>query len=86
MAAEGLVGVASSAHSAVLVEVNAETDFVTRNTKFQARRLAHSCGAALTVARRPQELVRDAANAALGLNRVLGQSVRHVDRPGRWTN
>ena len=36
VAAEGLVGVASSAHAAVLVELNCETDFVARNPKFQA--------------------------------------------------
>lgn len=36
IAAEGLVGVASSGTSAALVEINAETDFVARNEKFQA--------------------------------------------------
>ena len=34
-AAEGLVGVASDATSAVVVEVNSETDFVARNDAFQ---------------------------------------------------
>ena len=34
-AAEGLVGVASNASSAVVVEVNSETDFVARNAAFQ---------------------------------------------------
>ncbi len=34
-AAEGLVGVASDAASAVVVEVNSETDFVARNDSFQ---------------------------------------------------
>lgn len=34
-AAEGLVGVASDAGSAVVVEVNSETDFVARNAAFQ---------------------------------------------------
>lgn len=34
-AAEGLIGVASDATSAVLVEVNSETDFVARNDAFQ---------------------------------------------------
>ena len=33
--AEGLVGVASSGTSAAAVEINAETDFVARNEKFQ---------------------------------------------------
>lgn len=36
VAAEGLIGVASSGTSAVLVEVNSETDFVARNDQFQA--------------------------------------------------
>ncbi|EIM78167.1 elongation factor Ts [Nitratireductor aquibiodomus RA22] len=35
-AAEGLIGVASDANSAVVVEVNSETDFVARNDAFQA--------------------------------------------------
>ncbi len=34
-AAEGLIGVASDASSAVVVEVNSETDFVARNEAFQ---------------------------------------------------
>ncbi len=34
-AAEGLIGVASDATSAVVVEVNSETDFVARNAAFQ---------------------------------------------------
>lgn len=36
VAAEGLVAVESSGHYAVALEVNAETDFVARNTDFQA--------------------------------------------------
>ena len=35
VAAEGLVGAASSGTAAALVEVNSETDFVARNEKFQ---------------------------------------------------
>jgi len=34
-ATEGLVGVASGPHTAAMVEVNAETDFVARNEQFQ---------------------------------------------------
>jgi elongation factor Ts len=34
-AAEGLIGIASSSHKAVVVEVNSETDFVARNDGFQ---------------------------------------------------
>lgn len=40
VAAEGLIGVASTGTTAALVEVNAETDFVARNNLFQA--LVHS--------------------------------------------
>jgi elongation factor Ts len=36
VAAEGLVGVASAPCKAAMVEVNAETDFVSRNERFQA--------------------------------------------------
>ena len=36
VAAEGLVGIASEPGRAAMVEVNAETDFVARNDKFQA--------------------------------------------------
>jgi elongation factor Ts len=36
VAAEGLIGVASTGQRAAMVEVNAETDFVARNEKFQA--------------------------------------------------
>jgi elongation factor Ts len=36
VAAEGLVGIASSPGRAAMVEVNAETDFVARNDQFQA--------------------------------------------------
>jgi elongation factor Ts len=36
VAAEGLVGVAASGTTAVVVEVNSETDFVARNEEFQA--------------------------------------------------
>ena len=36
VAAEGLVGVATMANKGAVVEVNAETDFVARNEKFQA--------------------------------------------------
>ena len=36
VAAEGLVGVASGGTRAAVVEVNSETDFVARNTQFQA--------------------------------------------------
>lgn len=43
VAAEGLVGVASSKNKAAMVEVNAETDFVARNEAFQnvVEQIAH---------------------------------------------
>ncbi|KAA3512051.1 MULTISPECIES: translation elongation factor Ts [Agrobacterium] len=34
-AAEGLIGIASAGHKAVVVEINSETDFVARNDAFQ---------------------------------------------------
>ncbi|MDB5556757.1 MAG: translation elongation factor Ts [Rhizobium sp.] len=34
-AAEGLIGIASGGHKAVIVEINSETDFVARNEAFQ---------------------------------------------------
>ncbi len=48
IAAEGLVGVASAAGAAAMVEVNAETDFVARNETFQAF-VAAVAGVALAV-------------------------------------
>src|SRR5436190_15122064 len=36
VAAEGLIGIATGPQSAVMVEVNSETDFVARNADFQA--------------------------------------------------
>ena len=46
IAAEGLVGLASSGTSAALVEVNSETDFVGKNAEFQAA-VREVAGAAL---------------------------------------
>lgn len=48
VAAEGLVGVASSGKSGAVVEVNSETDFVARNEQFQSmvRTIAGLAGAA----------------------------------------
>ena len=48
VAAEGLVGVASGPNIAAMVEVNAETDFVARNEKFQ-NFVAEVAGLALSV-------------------------------------
>jgi elongation factor Ts len=36
VAAEGLIGVASTSNAAAMIEINAETDFVARNETFQA--------------------------------------------------
>ena len=46
VAAEGLIGVATSAGRAVMVEVNSETDFVARNAEFQALVDGHRSGGA----------------------------------------
>jgi len=48
VAAEGLIGVATSPQSGAMVEVNAETDFVARNDLFQAF-VAEVAGLALAV-------------------------------------
>jgi elongation factor Ts len=48
VAAEGLIGIASGPNVAAMVEVNAETDFVARNEKFQAF-VAEVAGLALSV-------------------------------------
>ena len=67
VAAEGLVGVASSAHAAVLVELNCETDFVARNPKFQvSTRFSPASVLALTQPS-PQALLAGVAASALKL-------------------
>jgi elongation factor Ts len=67
IAAEGLIGVASAANKAAIVEVNAETDFVARNETFQEF-VATVAGVALKVG---DDL--DAINAA-----PFGQTGRTV--------
>jgi hypothetical protein len=66
LAAEGLIGVASAGRTAVLVELNSETDFVARNPKFQARARGR------LGARRPRH--------ACVLNRRPARDLRRVGR------
>jgi len=54
-AAEGLIGVAADATSAVVVEVNSETDFVARNDAFQDW-LTEVCTGDLTTLERERRL------------------------------
>ena len=72
IAAEGLIGVASSGNAAALVELNSETDFVARNDDFQKavrgdrgyrpqERWRRHEGAARRLAGRPGHGQRDAA-------------------------
>jgi elongation factor Ts len=74
VAAEGLVGVATVAHRAAMVEVNAETDFVARNEAFQ--------GYVLNVARIALEVGEDveAIKAAPypGTGRNAGDELVHL--------
>ncbi|MBW4091176.1 MAG: elongation factor Ts [Proteobacteria bacterium] len=74
VAAEGLVGVASTPRAAALVEVNAETDFVARNETFQAF--------VATVAKLALDVGEDVAalNAAPfpGTGRTVAEELTHL--------
>jgi elongation factor Ts len=88
-AAEGLVGVATDATSAVVVEVNSETDFVARNDAFQdivrnvARAALATDGTTAAVAAAPYpgsgkpvtEVIRDAVGT-IGENMSFRRSAR----------
>jgi elongation factor Ts len=65
VAAEGLVGVATAPNSAVIVEVNSETDFVARNAEFQ-KLVANVAAAALET---------DGSVAAILAARINGASI-----------
>ena len=95
VAAEGLVAVESSGRTAVMVEVNSETDFVARNDTFQAfarevAKLALNTDgsiAAIEAARFPGSAVtvRDRLNeliATIGENMTLRRAVRMEVREG----
>ena len=64
-ASEGLVGVASLGRTAVLVELNTETDFIARMPQFQVRAAANHDADAHTA----QALVASVAEAALQAQR-----------------
>lgn len=74
VAAEGLVGVASAANRAAIVEVNAETDFVARNETFQE----FVATVAATALRVGGDL--DAINAAPcpGTDRTVAEQLTHL--------
>lgn len=71
VAAEGLVGAASSGTAAALVEVNSETDFVARNEKFQ--QLVGAIAAEALKAGGDIEALRGAAFPGTG--RTVGEEV-----------
>jgi elongation factor Ts len=59
VAAEGLIGIATAGTSAVVVELNAETDFVARNDQFQA--LVRSVAGVALTAGTDVEVLKNAA-------------------------
>jgi elongation factor Ts len=73
IAAEGLVGVATSANAGAVVEVNSETDFVARNEAFQnfVRQVAE-----LALAKGDLESVKAAAFPGTGRN--VGEELTHL--------
>ena len=74
VAAEGLVGVASAANKAAMVEVNAETDFVARNEAFQAL-----VGGVAQVALSVGEDVEAIKAAPFpGSGRTVGEEITHL--------
>lgn len=94
-AAEGLVGVASDAQGAVVVEVNSETDFVARNEEFQnlVRKVTQAAlesdgtveavGAAIypDTGKSVSETIKDAIGT-IGENLNLRRSARLAVSPG----
>ncbi|MCA1934732.1 MAG: translation elongation factor Ts [Asticcacaulis sp.] len=81
VAAEGLVAVASSGTTAVAVEVNAETDFVSRNELFQnLARNAAQAGLAATDVEGVQAAINDEITnliANIGENMVARRMAKH---------
>src|SRR6185437_15813562 len=64
VAADGLIGVATSGNAGAIVEVNSETDFVARNELFQA--FARSVSALAVSADRDVEALKSASFAGNG--------------------
>jgi elongation factor Ts len=74
VAAEGLVGVASAANKAAIVEVNAETDFVARNETFQEF-VSRVAEIALHIG---DDLEAIAAAPYPGADRTVGEQLTHL--------
>ncbi len=74
VAAEGLVGVISSANRGAMVEVNAETDFVARNETFQGF-VAEVAKVALAVG---EDLEAIKAAPFPGTGRTVGEELTHM--------
>ena len=74
VAAEGLIGIASSPGRAAMVEVNAETDFVARNETFQAFVMA-TAGVALDVG---EDVAAIAAAPYPGTGRSVAEELTHL--------
>jgi elongation factor Ts len=74
VASEGLVGVASGANRAAMVEVNAETDFVARNDTFQAF-VAEVARVALAVG---EDIEAIKAAPFPGTGRNVGEELTHL--------
>ncbi|WP_031231200.1 translation elongation factor Ts [Asticcacaulis sp. YBE204] len=86
VAAEGLVAVASNGTTSVAVEVNAETDFVSRNELFQnLARNAAQAGLAADAPEAVQEAVNDEITnliANIGENMVVRRMAKHTVSQG----
>ena len=74
VAAEGLVGVISSANRGAMVEVNAETDFVARNETFQGF-VAEVAKAALAIG---EDIEAIKAAPFPGTGRTVGEELTHL--------
>ena len=74
VAAEGLVGVASTRNKAAMVEVNAETDFVARNEAFQA--LVEGVARVALEVGEDVDAIRAAAFP--GGERTVGEQITHL--------
>ncbi len=74
VAAEGLIGVASTGNKAVVVEVNSETDFVARNDQFQA--LVNSVAQVALETDGDLDAVRDAPFPGTG--RTVGEEIQEA--------
>jgi len=74
VAAEGLVGVATGENAGAVVEVNAETDFVGRNDKFQAF-VTKVAGKALAGSGEAEALKAEVGEELTGLIATIGENM-----------